>query len=376
MEALGVDELPAGAGWQFEPKWDGFRCLLFRSGGAVALQSKSGQVLGRYFPEVDEAAREVRAQRFVLDGEIVLPGAGDDGFDLLLQRIHPAASRVSRMAGEHPASFVAFDLLVDERGRSLRERPLEERRRRLEDFARRFLAGRSGFALSPATRSVATARRWLTASRHGFDGVMAKRLDRAYAAGERTAMQKVKPRRTADCVVGGFRYAQKGRIVGSLLLGLFDAHGLLHHVGFTSSLPGGERRELTPVLERLVRPPGFTGRAPGGPSRWSARSGDWQPLVPELVVEVAFNQASTTRFRHGAQFLRWRPDKSPAQCTLAQLGKAPGRRAAPAAHATTRAAPSKRAATAKRARSSARGAPGSRRSRQRGTQRSTRRGPP
>ena len=325
MEALAVDALPAGAGWQYEPKWDGFRGLLYRDGAALALQSKSGQSLARYFPELIEAAAALRARRFVLDGEIAVPQGAGLSFDQLLARIHPAASRVKRLAAEHPALFIVFDLLADERGRSLLALPLQERRKRLEVFAAAHLAGRPAFALSPATRSARTARAWFLAPRQALDGVMAKRLELPYASGERRAMQKVKQRRTADCVVGGFRYGQGSRIVGSLLLGLHDDEGLLHHVGFTSSLSAEERRRLTPKLEKLVAPPGFTGRAPGGPSRWStARSAEWRPLRPKLVVEVEYNQVSELRFRHGSRFLRWRPDKSPAQCTLEQIRRAPG----------------------------------------------------
>jgi ATP-dependent DNA ligase len=325
MEALPVERWPAGGGCQYEPKWDGFRCLLFRDGEHVALQSKSGEPLERYFPELVQAALAVPARRFVLDGEIVIPAGAGLSFDDLLQRIHPAASRVRRLAAEHPALLIVFDLLVDDRGRSLVARPLSERRRALEAFARRSLARVPALALSPATTRPDVARRWFEGGSAALDGVVAKWLDAAYASGERTAMQKIKHRRTADCVVGGFRYAAKGRSVGSLLLGLHDDEGRLHHVGFTSSLPAADRRALTPKLERLVRPPGFTGRAPGRPSRWSRRAAPWHPLRPTLVAEVEYDHFTGHRFRHGTRFVRWRPDKSPAQCTFAQVQPARSR---------------------------------------------------
>jgi ATP-dependent DNA ligase len=209
---------------------------------------------------------------------------------------------------------------VDERGRSLVARRLKERRARLESFARRFFRPRGRVVLSRGTRSLATARRWLAGATGDLDGVMAKRLDLPYRSGDRDGMVKVKRQRTADCVVGGFRYASKGRTVGSLLLGLYGDDGLLHHVGFTSGLRADQRARLTERLERLVEPPGFTGRAPGGPSRWSTeRSAEWQPLQPELVVEVAYDHVSGGRFRHGTRFLRWRPDKAPRQCRMSQL---------------------------------------------------------
>ena len=319
MEALSVDELPAGPGWQYEPKWDGFRCIVFRDGDEIALQSKSGEALGRYFPEIVDAVDAVAARRFVLDGELVVRRSGSASFDDLLMRIHPAESRVTKLAAEHPAELVVFDLLVDERGNSLVERSLAERRARLEPFYSRHLKRHRSFHLSPATTRVAEARRWLERSGGALDGVIAKRLDLSYRSGDRTGMQKIKRRRTADCVVGGFRYASAQPIVGSLLLGLHDREGLLHHVGFTSSLSAAERKKLTPKLERMIARPGFTGRAPGGPSRWSKRSGEWQPLRPRLVVEVEYDHFSGGRFRHGTRFVRWRPDKAPHLCRMDQV---------------------------------------------------------
>ena len=326
MEALLVPELPTGTDWQYEPKWDGFRCLAFRDGTRVDLMSKAGKPLGRYFPDVIDALHALPAKRFVLDGEIVIPLDGSLSFDELLLRIHPAQSRVAKLAAEHPADLIVFDLLVDARGRSLVHRPLAERREALEAFMEGVQGGSSGGAgvasvrLSPATTTTATVRRWFRSVGGGLDGVVAKRVDLPYMSGERTGMQKMKQMRTADCVVGGFRYASKAKIVGSLLLGLYDDGGLLHHVGFTSNIPTEEKAAVTKRLERLVKAPGFTGQAPGGPSRWStARSSEWQPLAPKLVVEVQYDHFSGGRFRHGTSFLRWRPDKAPKRCTIAQV---------------------------------------------------------
>jgi ATP-dependent DNA ligase len=319
MEAESVEEMPDGKGWQYEPKWDGFRCLVFRDGDSVQLQSKAGQPLARYFPELVEIFRRLPAPRFVLDGEIAVPVDGKLSFDDLLQRIHPAESRVKKLATATPAVFIAFDLLVDGDGQSLVQTPLSERRKRLESFAKTNFSGEKSLELSPATIEVSQARAWLEGVGGDLDGVVAKRLDGPYVSGER-AMQKVKLWRTADCVVGGFRYGSKTKIVGSLLLGLYDDDGKLDHVGFCSSIKTAEREALTPRLEKLVAPPGFTGRAPGGPSRWSTeRTGEWQPLEPRLVVEVQYDHFSQDRFRHGTRFVRWRPDKAPEQCTMDQV---------------------------------------------------------
>ena len=321
MEAATSEVLPEGGGWQYEPKWDGFRCIAYRDGKTVKLQSKSGQPLERYFPEVVERLLAVGAPRFVLDGELVVPVGTSLSFDDLLQRIHPAHSRVLKLAQEHPATLVVFDVLAD--GNSvLLDAPLEERRRHLERFIkRRGVAGR-GIVLSPASLKPADAKKWLSASGGALDGVMAKRLGIPYSSGDRHGMVKVKRHRTVDCVVGGFRYGSNSRSVGSLLLGLYDKAGLLHHVGFTSSFTVGERKVLTPKLERLKGDTGFTGRAPGGPSRWSTeRSSEWEPLKPTLVVEVGYDHFSQGRFRHGTKLLRWRPDKAPAQCTMDQVAR-------------------------------------------------------
>jgi ATP-dependent DNA ligase len=318
MEARTAAVIPAGPGWAYEPKWDGFRCLAFRDGDALDLRSKSGRPLLRYFPDVGEALLALRARRFVLDGEIVIPAGDRLSFERLLHRIHPAGTRVARLAAETPALFVAFDLLLSWRGRELTAREFAARRGRLKDFADRFLAG--PVRLSPQTDDAGLARRWLGGREDGLDGIMAKRLDMPYRAGERSAMVKVKRLRTADCVVGGFRYASRGATIGSLLLGLHDEEGLLHHVGFTSSFDARRRADLARKLEAIAGGRGFAGRAPGGPSRWSTRrTDDWVPVDPCLVAEVRYDHFSEGRFRHGTRFERWRPDKDPADCTFHQL---------------------------------------------------------
>jgi ATP-dependent DNA ligase len=320
MEALSVDAIPAGAEWQYEPKWDGFRTLVFADGKKLELQSKSGRSMTRYFPEVVEALRALAPRKFVLDGEIAVPSDGGFSFDALLQRVHPAASRVRKLAVETPAIFIAFDLLVDAEGRDLTGEILEERRRALERFFRRYGRGAKLVRLSPATTRLADAKGWLKRVGATLDGVIAKRRDFTYRSGGRTGMQKIKNYRSADCVVGGFRYNANSPLVGSLLLGLYDSKGLLHHVGFTSTIKREDKPALTKKLKALIAAPGFTGNAPGGPSRWSTeRSGEWQPLKPKLVVEVTYDHFSGERFRHGTKLLRWRPDKAPRQCTLGQV---------------------------------------------------------
>ncbi len=320
MEAKLVEELPLGSEWRYEPKWDGFRCLAFRDGAKVDLMSKAGKPLARYFPDLVETLLGLKAKQFLLDGEIVVPVDGALSFDDLLLRIHPAKSRVETLARTSPASLIVFDLLVDARGRSLVNEPLDERRVALEQFVKRAVPKGARVQLSPTTLSVATVDRWMRSVGGGLDGVIAKRRDMRYCSGDRTGMQKMKHLRTAECVVGGFRYASKGKVVGSLLLGLYDEGGLLHHVGFTSNIPNAEKPAVTGRLEKLIEAPGFTGQAPGGPSRWSTeRSSEWQPLAPKLVVEVEYDHFSGGRFRHGTSFLRWRPDKAPRQCTIAQV---------------------------------------------------------
>jgi ATP-dependent DNA ligase len=264
MEALSAAVLPTGPQWQYEPKWDGFRCLAFRDRKKVDLQSKAGKPLTRYFPELAAALAKLKAPQFVLDGEIVIPFEGGLSFDQLLMRIHPSASRVDKLSRETPCVFIVFDLLIDAEGKSL--------------------------------------------------------VDLEYQAGKRTGMQKIKKLRTADCVVGGFRYLEKEPLVGSLLLGLYDKQGKLDHVGFTSSISAKDRTGLTRKLRKMIKSPGFTGKSPGGPSRWSTRrSAEWEPLNGKLVAEVQFDHFTGGRFRHGTKFLRWRPDKSPEQCTQKQV---------------------------------------------------------
>jgi len=320
MEALLVSAIPSGAHWQYEPKWDGFRCIAFRDGETVELQSKSGQPLGRYFPEIVDAVAKVKARQFVIDGELIITIRGEPSFDDLLQRIHPAASRIQKLSRETPARFIVFDLLVEERGKTIFKEPLLKRRQKLEAFAKKYFARDATIELSPKTLDAALAADWLSDPSVRLDGVIAKRLDLPYRWGERDGMQKVKKLRTADCVIGGFRYASNKRIVGSLLLGLYDENGLLNHVGFTSSFGEHEKKELTKKLEPLVRPPGFTGNKPGGPSRWSTKkTSEWEPLATKLVAEVQYDHFTGGRFRHGTRFLRWRPDKKPKQCDFDQL---------------------------------------------------------
>lgn len=316
MEARSVAELPGDTGWQFEPKWDGFRCLAFRAGNDVEITAKSGKSLSRFFPEVLDNLRAFPEQHFVLDGELVINIYDTPSFDALQMRLHPAESRIRKLAAETPARLVAFDCLQGERSTSLLHEPFERRRLALEKL---LVKPRPGVTLTDYTRDRREATRWLLHPKAAHDGVVAKRLDLPYRAGER-AMLKVKRKRTADCVVGGFRYATAGKVVGSLLLGLYDDAGLLHHVGFTSNLSAMDKVALTTRLKALIEPPGFTGDAPGGPSRWSTqRSAEWQPLRPVLVIEVGFDHVTGDRFRHGTAFMRWRPDKSPRQCTFEQL---------------------------------------------------------
>jgi ATP-dependent DNA ligase len=316
MEAKLAQSLPDGEGWQYEPKWDGFRCLIFRDGEDVELQSKAGRPLGRYFPEVVARIAALPIDRFAVDGELIIPVGGVLSFEALQLRLHPAESRVSKLAAATPAQLMLFDCLEVE-GRTLVETPLAERRAALEAFHGR--AGDADMLLSPSTGDRTVACSWLGLAGGALDGVVAKRRDEPYRPGER-AMLKVKQLRTADCVVGGFRYAAKGDEVGSLLLGLYNDAGKLDHVGFTSAIPAAEKAALTTRLEALAGPPGFTGNAPGGPSRWSTeRTGEWVPLRPELIAEVRYDHVTGDRFRHGTKFLRWRPDKAPGQCRMDQL---------------------------------------------------------
>lgn len=316
MEAKLVPELPSGSEWLYEPKWDGFRCLAFKQGSSVELQGKSGKLLTKYFPEVATAVAALKLDRAAFDGELRIVIGGKASFDALQMRLHPAASRINRLAKETPAEFVIFDTLLDAKGTPIDDQPLSERRHAIKRLASKLP---KSLSVSESTDDVQTARRWLKNGYAGTDGVIAKRLDLPYRFGERV-MLKVKRIRTADCVVGGFRYGQNSKQVGSLLLGLYDSEGLLHHVGFSSALADVDKPTLTKKLEKLIAPPGFTGDAPGGPSRWATeRSTEWQPLKPKLVVEVSYDHVTGNRFRHGTRLLRWRPDKAPSQCSFDQI---------------------------------------------------------
>jgi ATP-dependent DNA ligase len=318
MEAKLVSELPSEGDWQYEPKWDGFRAIVRRQGDAVDIFSKSGKDLARYFPEIVRLIATTTEQRFVVDGELVVPVGDVLSFDALQARLHPAESRIIRLSRETPAQLILFDCLhVDTT--NLSDAPLCERRARLEAFHAQH--GSAALLLSPCSTNAADAKAWLMAAGGALDGVVAKARDAPYRAGER-AMLKVKQRRTADCVVGGFRRAKDGRGVGSLLLGLYDDAGRLDHVGFTSGIADAERLALAARLEPLIEAPGFTGKAPGGPSRWNdGKASEWEPLRTELVVEVLYDQVTADRFRHGTRLVRWRPDKAPGQCAMDQLAR-------------------------------------------------------
>ena len=321
MEMRAVQDVPDGPQWQYEPKWDGFRCLAFRNGSDVELQSKAGQPLGRYFPEIVAALAGIRLNRFVLDGELVVPISGALSFDALQQRIHPAASRVAMLAKRTPAWYLVFDLLSAD-GEDLIDFRLEERRARLERFATVFDG--TTIRLSPATRDRRVVDDWFARVGGALDGVIAKRADKPYASGTRDAAVKVKRVRTADCVVGGFRYAKDSTTqVGSLLLGLFDDEGLLDQIGFCSAFSNVERKALLERLRPHIGEPGFTGSAPdAAPSRWSRdpeRDRSYVKLRHDLVLEVAFDQVTGGRIRHGTRPVRWRTDKAPRQCTVDQL---------------------------------------------------------
>jgi ATP-dependent DNA ligase len=318
MESLLVARLPEGKQWRYEPKWDGFRCLAYKRRTTVSLRSKSGRPLERYFPDIVNVLEKLSAD-FVLDGELLVEGETGYSFSDLQMRLHPAASRVKMLAQTRPATFVMFDILETEKGVDVMSAPLSERRRILEGFWKTYGSPHKALKLSPQTDSIAEAAKWLRASEWDIDGIVAKNSADAYLPGERV-MRKYKPVRTADCVVGGFRYGTHSKEVGSLLLGLYDNKGLLNHVGFTSGIPKSEKPSLTKKLEKLVHEPGFTGNAPGAPSRWSTeRSTEWRPLSPQLVVEVSFDHVTDHRFRHGTRLIRFRPDKSPRQCTMEQL---------------------------------------------------------
>ena len=316
MEARLVAELPPPPGWQYEPKWDGFRAIVGRDGESADIRSKSGKSLARFFPEIVEALLATKESRFVLDGELILPLGGALSFDALQQRLHPAESRILRLSRETPAQLMLFDCLAigDE---DMTNAPLRKRRAALERFHEK--NGSAMLLLSPATDQAEEATAWLERSGGALDGIIAKQTDLPYRSGER-AMMKLKNYRSADCVVGGFRRTADQKGAASLLLGLYDKAGALNHVGFTSSFKTGERPRLLALLEPITGTPGFTGKTPGGPSRWNrGEENAWEPLRPELVLEVVYDQVTGGRFRHGTRFLRWRPDKAPQQCSCDQL---------------------------------------------------------
>lgn len=318
MEAKRVDRIPAGDRWLFEPKWDGFRAIVFRDGDEVEIQSKAGQPLARYFPELVAAVKTLRQKQFVLDGEIVVPVAGRLSFDDLLLRMHPAESRIRKLAAATPAHYYVFDLLAL-KSKDFTKLPIEERRGKLDAFFQK--VDHELLHLSPATTERKIANDWFRKfGALGLDGVMAKRLGEPYHSGDREGMVKVKHLKTADCVVGGFRYGEGTTTVASLLLGLYDDEGRLVYIGHTSSIKKTERETLTKKLEKLRGKNPFEVRVPGGPSRWSTeRSSEWTPVKPRLVCEVEYDYFSQGRFRHGSKFLRWRPDKDPSQCTMEQV---------------------------------------------------------
>ena len=339
MLSTAADALPDGEGWQFEPKWDGFRTLVFRDCDEILLQSRDEKPMNRYFPELVAPLAAALPDRCVLDGEIVIVGAAGLDFEALLLRIHPAESRVKLLAAETPASYVAWDLLAldDE---DLREAPLQARRERLEKMLSR---AAPPVHLSPATRDRSVALDWFRRFEGaGLDGVMAKRLDEPYRPGERT-MIKVKHKRTADCVVAGFRWHKNGAgtMVGSLLLGLYDDDGTLHHVGVTAAFTTAVRKqlvaELAPLRKNALEDHPWRHwaeaqneaaakgqRLPGATSRWNrGKDLSWEPLRPERVCEVAYDHMQGTRFRHAAHFVRWRPDKRPEECRYDQLEVTP-----------------------------------------------------
>lgn len=326
MEARRAAAVPKGGQWQFEPKWDGFRTLVFRDGDEVALQSKAGQPLHRYFPELVAAVRALPWKRFVLDGEIAISAGGRLSFDDLLLRIHPAASRIEKLSKEIPAQVLVFDLLVEParvKGscRRIDDLPVEERRERLEGLLAGLPAS-SSFRLTPATTDPKIGADWFENwGEAGLDGIMAKKLGEPYHSGDREGMVKIKHFREADCVVGGFRYSAGSKSsIGALLLGLYDGQKRLVYVGHCSSFNDQERKDLREKLESLRGANPFEVRVPGGPSRWaSEKSTEWEAVSPKLVCEVQYDYFSQNRFRHGTKFLRWRPDKKPRECALEQV---------------------------------------------------------
>jgi ATP-dependent DNA ligase len=312
MEAVSVDNLPTGKVWLFEPKYDGFRTILFRDGDSVNLQSRRQRPLGRYFPEIIEAAHRLPIKQFVFDGELIIL---DQPFDTLQLRLHPAASRVQLLSRQHPAQIVVFDLLADEHGQSLLKTPFRDRRSALE-AAFKQIGKNASFVQSKATTSGDTARSWLKRLGHGLDGIVAKRLDLPYRPGER-AMRKYKLWQTVDCVVGGIYYKRGTETVEYLLMGLYDDAGKLNYVGRCGI--GENGAETAKLLKPLLGGTGFTGNSPGGLSRWSGRERAPVPLLPKLVGEVSADHIENGRFRHGSRLIRWRDDKEPRTCTMDQI---------------------------------------------------------
>jgi ATP-dependent DNA ligase len=335
MLAKLADEIPTGDGWTYEPKWDGFRGIIFKDGTDIQIMSRDKRTLERYFPELIDVLNEWLPKRCVVDGEIVIAGSKGLEFDSLLQRIHPAESRITMLADKTPSSFVVFDLLALER-KNLMEKSLADRRAAMldvldaptpkkPDAAIKAVAttakGNQRFIVGPTTEDAVEAQRWLDSyERLGLDGVVAKQLDSTYQPNKR-GWVKVKQHRTCDCVVGGYRLSKTGDGVGSLLLGLYDDDGLLHYVGHTSSFKAQERRDLLVDLRSLEGGTSFgEARTPGGVSRWTGgKDTSWVSLTPERVCEVGFDRTLGARFRHAATFLRWRPDRKAATCTFAQL---------------------------------------------------------
>jgi ATP-dependent DNA ligase len=313
MEAETVEELPTGD-WQYEPKWDGFRGVLENLGGGLRLWSRNGRPLLRYFPELEEVGTKLPPES-ALDGEIIVARKGRLEFDQLQMRLHPAESRIRRLAAEIPSEYVAFDLLLW-KGEPVHQQPLEKRRRELERKAKEF-------RLSPAVRDPKQAAKWLERlEQAGLDGVIAKRLEVPYLPGSRDGVVKVKPYRTADCVIVGFRWSDKADDrISTLLLGLYGDDGSLDFVGHCSGFPAPVRRELEASLPGMLEPGHLSDRRiPGGQSRWSrGKELDWNPIRPELVCEVRYDKLEGNRFRHGTRFLRFRPDKDPDQCTWEQV---------------------------------------------------------
>ncbi|MEU4322301.1 ATP-dependent DNA ligase [Nocardia fluminea] len=332
MLAKSTPSLPREPGLSYEPKWDGFRCIVFRDGDEIELGSRNDRPLTRYFPELAELLKQALPPRCVIDGEIVVVTEHGLDFDTLQQRLHPAASRVTKLAAETPASFVAFDLLALD-DRDLTTEPFSHRRRELESLLD---AAPGRIHLTPITQDPDVAQDWFTRFEGaGFDGVMAKSDELAYLQDKRV-MLKIKHERTADCVVAGYRMHKDGEGVGSLLLGLFDDEGNLHHVGVASSFTAARRRELlgelAPLRENALdehpwrdwadaaAQANAEGKMPGGQSRWSGgKDLSWEPLRPELVAEVRYEHVQSGRFRHGGRLARFRPDRTPESCTYAQL---------------------------------------------------------